>query len=227
MASITDELASTSIYENFLTGDVFSSRHGEDPTAQEFLAAKNIARADLEEKILAAKNAYGGELTSKYVSSENDALKSIWIALLADLRELNMSYYGKQKSNSPNFYPRQSIGTVSYSYSHSGGGGASDSEGHGWKVNTSTGQIVHECMDHVKQFSTYSDGAILSAKLVAELVTIVEAWPAGSEVRRNTPGGAIYQSLNGKGFEGIDRCHRAALGAWVSDAQGAGMYLRL
>ena len=212
MASITDELASTSIYENFLTGDVFSSRHGEDPTAQEFLAAKNIARADLEEKILAAKNAYGGELTSKYVSSENDALKSIWIALLADLKELNMSYYEDRKSNS---YPLQSIKKIEYSYSHCGGGGASDSEGHGWKVNTSTGQIVHEYMDHVKQTSEYSDGAILSAKLVAELVTIVEAWPAGSKIKRITPGGAIYRSLNGKGFDANGGASWAALRAWV------------
>ena len=46
------------------------------------------AQANLAQRILAAKNAYREAEDIDPTSSDNDALKSIWIALLADLKEL-------------------------------------------------------------------------------------------------------------------------------------------
>ena len=46
------------------------------------------AQTNLEQKILAAKNAYLEAEDIDPTSSDNDALKIIWIALLADLKEL-------------------------------------------------------------------------------------------------------------------------------------------
>ena len=52
------------------------------------LESNTTAQANLEQKILAAKNAYREAEDIDPTSSDNDALKSIWIALLADLKEL-------------------------------------------------------------------------------------------------------------------------------------------
>jgi hypothetical protein len=46
------------------------------------------AQANLAQRILAAKNAYREAEDIDPTSSDNDALKSIWIALLADLKKL-------------------------------------------------------------------------------------------------------------------------------------------
>jgi stage V sporulation protein SpoVS len=52
------------------------------------LESNTTAQANLEQKILAAKNAYREAEDIDPTSSDNDALKSIWIALLADLKKL-------------------------------------------------------------------------------------------------------------------------------------------